>query len=296
MPDTASGRAARAEGLPLISTLSWVASIRHRSTFAGLALLLGLLLLSIVGPALGQDPEAADPAAIYEAPGATHVFGTDHLGRDLLARVLLGGRLSMQVGLLATLMAALLGGLYGLASGLGPRWLDHLMMQLLDTLLAIPVILFAVLIQASGEPGVLRLSMTIALVSWMGVARIVRTECQRLMRTDFVLASITAGSGTLRLIARHLLPHIARPLLVVLTVSVGQALVLEATLSFLNLGVPANVPSWGNLLGSGMRAALSGAWWVVSFPGLAIVLAVVSINFVGDGLRDAADPRSRLRL
>ena len=107
---------------------------------------------------------------------------------------------------------------------------------------------------------------------------------------------VAAGSGTLRLIARHLLPHLARPRRVGLTVSVGQALVLEATLSFLNLGVPANVPSWGNLLGSGMRAALSGAWWVVSFPGLAIVLAVVSINFVGDGLRDAADPRSRLRL
>lgn len=296
MPDTASGRAARAAGLPLISTLSWAASIRHRSAFAGLALLLGLLLLSALGPVIGQDPDAADVAAIYEAPGAAHVFGTDHLGRDLFARVLLGGRLSMQVGLLATLMAALLGGLYGLASGLGPRWLDHLMMQLLDTLLAIPVILFAVLIQASGEPGVLRLSITIALVSWMGVARIVRTECQRLLRMDFVLASIAAGSGTLRLITHHLLPNVARPLLVVLTVSVGQALVLEATLSFLNLGVPANVPSWGTLLGSGMRAALSGAWWVVLFPGLAIVLAVVSINFVGDGLRDVADPRSRLRL
>lgn len=269
---------------------------RHRLASVGLVLLLGLLLLSVLGPLVGHDPHATDAAAIYAAPGATHVFGTDHLGRDLFARVLLGGRLSLQVGLLATLLAAVLGGLYGLVSGMGPRWLDQVMMQLLDTLLSIPVILFAVLIQASGEPDVLRPSIAIALVSWMGVARIVRTECQQLMRTDFVLASIAAGSGTLRLVVHHLLPNVARPLLVVLTVSIGQALVLEATLSFLNLGVPANVPSWGNLLGSGMRAALSGAWWVVLFPGLAIVLAVLSVNLVGDGLRDAVDPRSRLRL
>ncbi|MEZ5488368.1 MAG: ABC transporter permease [Steroidobacteraceae bacterium] len=277
-------------------TLPWAALLQHRLALAGLVLLLVMVLLSIFGPSLGQDPNVADAVAIYQAPSGTHLFGTDHLGRDLFARVLLGGRLSMQVGVFAILIAAVLGGLYGLVSGLGPRWLDHLMMQLLDTLLSIPVILFAVLIQATGEPGVLRLSIAIALVSWMGVARIVRTECQQLMRTDFVLASIASGSGALQLVARHLLPNIARPLLVVLTVSIGQALILEATLSFLNLGVPANIPSWGNLLGSGMRAALSGAWWAVLFPGLAIVLAVVAINFIGDGLRDAADPRRRLRL
>lgn len=276
--------------------VSILLSFRHHAlAVAGLILLLGVLLLSLLGPLFSHDPYAANIGTIYEAPSATHPFGTDHLGRDLFARVLVGGQLSLLVGLLATLMAGVIGILYGLVSGMGPRWLDHGMMQVLDTLLSIPVILFVILIQATGELSMIKVTVAIALVSWMGTARIVRAECLRLMGSDFVRASISAGTGRVRLVLRHLMPNIAAPLLVVLTVSVGQAIVLESTLSFLNLGVPATVPSWGNLLGNGLSAALNGAWWNVLFPGLMIVVTVLSINLIGDGLRDAVDPRNRAR-
>ena len=265
----------------------------HRLAMIGLVTMLCIVLVTLIGPLFSHDPYQANVGGIYAAPSMTHPFGTDHLGRDLLARVLAGGQLSLLVGLLATLMAGSLGIVYGLVSGMGPRWLDHGMMQVLDTLLSIPVILIVILIQATGELSLLKITVAIALVSWMGTARIVRSECQRLMGSDFVRAAVTAGSSRVRLVLRHLLPNIAAPLLVVLTVSVGQAIVLESTLSFLSLGVPATVPSWGNLLGNGLSAALNGAWWNVLFPGLMIVLTVLSINLLGDGLRDAVDPRNR---
>lgn len=268
---------------------------RHRPALVG-AVLLSLIGVAVVlGPLLGQNSASIDTAAIYRSPGASHWLGTDQLGRDLLARLFAGGRLSLAIGLLATLLTACVGIAYGLLSALGPRWLDHLLMQLLDTFLAIPLILLAILIQATGELSLTRLAVAIALVSWLGVARVVRTECQRILESDFIRAAIAAGCGVPQLVLRHLLPNIGAPLLVVLTASVGQALILEATLSFLNLGVPSNVPSWGNLLGNGMGAALNGAWWCVVFPGVLITLTVLSISLVGDGLRDAIDPRSRMR-
>ena len=268
---------------------------RHRPALCGALLLAVVAMAVFVGPLFGQNPESIDTASIYMAPSAAHLLGTDQLGRDLLARTIAGGRLSLSIGLLATLLTAVVGTLYGLLSALGPRWLDHLLMQLLDTFLAIPLILLAILIQATGELSLVRLAVAIALVSWLGVARIVRTECQRILGSDFIKAAVATGSGVFRLTWRHLLPNIGAPLLVVLTASVGQALILEATLSFLNLGVPSTVPSWGNLLGNGMSAALNGAWWCVVFPGLLISLTVLSINLVGDGLRDVIDPRSRMQ-
>lgn len=268
---------------------------QHRLAVIGLAMLAALIALSLFGPLFAPDPHQANIGSIYERPSSAHLFGTDHLGRDLFARVLAGGQLSLLVALLATLMAGVLGVFYGLVSGMGPRWLDHGMMQLLDTLLSIPVILIVILIQATGELSLLKITIAIALVSWMGTARIVRAECLRLMNSDFIRAALAAGAGRLWLVSRHLLPNIAAPLLVVLTVSVGQAIILEATLSFLNLGVPATVPSWGNLLGNGLSAALNGAWWSVLFPGLMIVVAVLSVNLIGDGLSDIADPRNRMR-
>lgn len=266
---------------------------RHRLALAGFAMLLLIVLLSLLGPLFTPDPAFANVSEIYKAPSMAHFFGTDHLGRDLFSRVVAGGQLSLMVALLATLVAGCIGVLYGVISGMAPRWLDHGMMQLLDTLLAIPVILVVILIQVTGELGLLKITLAIALVNWMGTARIVRSECQRLMASDFIAAAVSAGSSRLGLVVRHLLPNITAPLLVVLTVSVGQAIVLESTLSFLTLGVPATVPSWGNLLGNGLSAALNGAWWNVLFPGLFIVLAVLSINLIGDGLRDVTDPRNR---
>lgn len=268
---------------------------RHPLSLMAAGALGALAAFVWLGPWFAQSAGSIDIRAIYQAPNAAHWFGTDQLGRDLMARVMLGGRLSLAIGLIATALTCIVGIAYGLLSALGPRWLDHLLMQVLDTLLAIPVILLAILIQAMGELSMTRLAMAIGLVSWLGVARIVRTETLRVLQADFITAAIASGTNQLHLIWRHLLPNITAPVLVLLTASVGQALILEATLSFLNLGVPSSVPSWGNLLGNGLSAALNGAWWCVVVPGLFITAAVLAINLVGDGLRDMVDPQSRVR-
>jgi peptide/nickel transport system permease protein len=167
------------------------------------------------------------------------------------------------------------------------------MMQLLDALLSIPVLLLVIVSQAFGRPSFWRVILVIGLAGWMGIARLVRTECRRLMQTDFIKAAIASGTPSIGLVTRHLLPNLVAPLIVIVTVGVGQAILLESTLSFLNLGVPATMPSWGNLLGNGMSSALTGAWWTIFFPGMMIVGTVLAINLVGDGLRDAVDPKNR---
>lgn len=265
----------------------------HRLAMLGLILLALVIAFSVFYPILAGGDMSTDTSRMYQPPSADHWFGTDQLGRDLFERIMQGGRLSLLVGLLATVLAGIIGVGYGLLSGLGSRWMDQVLMQLLDTLLSIPVILYVILIQASGELSLAKITVSIALVSWMGAARVVRTESRRLMQSDFIRASITAGCSTLMLVLRHVLPNLTAPLLVVLTVSVGQAIILESTLSFLNLGVPTTVPSWGNILSNGMSAAMSGAWWTILFPGMMIIITVLSVNLIGDGVRDVIDPRNR---
>lgn len=285
------------DSAPVIENRPWnplLALRYHRLGMMGFAFLVLISAFSLLYPLVDAGGGVmTDTARMYSAPSGEHWFGTDHLGRDLFDRVMAGGRLSLLVGLLAVVMAGFIGLFYGLLSGLGPRWLDQILMQILDTILSIPVILYVILIQAAGELSLLKITVSIALVSWMGVARIVRTESRRLMESDFIRASITSGCRTFAMVARHILPNLMGPLLVILTVSIGQAIILEATLSFINLGVPTTVPSWGNLLGNGLSAAMSGAWWTVFFPGMMIILTVLSINLVGDGLRDGIDPRNR---
>lgn len=270
------------------------AFFRHRLAMAGLSGLLAMIILSTLGPSVvGHDPAATDIRAIYAAPSSSHLLGTDQLGRDLLTRLLYGGRVSLLVGLMATLMATVIGCAYGILSGMVPKWLEYSMMQLLDALHAIPVILLVIVSEAFGGSSLMKMVLVIGLASWMGIARMARTECRRLMEADFVKGAIVAGASSPRLVFRHVLPNMFAPLIVVVAVGVGQAILLESTLSFLNLGVPATVPSWGNLLGNGMSSVLGGAWWTVLFPGIMIVLTVLSINLVGDGLRDLIDPKNR---
>lgn len=273
----------------LVSTL-----FVHRLARLGAAGLVLIVIISLLIPVLwNKAPSTTQLDQVYAAPSFSHPFGTDQLGRDLFVRVLHGGRVSLLTGLTATLMATIVGVLYGLISGMARRWLDLLMMQLLDALLSIPVLLLVIVSQAFGRPSFWRVILVIGLAGWMGTARIVRTECRRLMQTDFIKAAIASGTNNLGLVTRHLLPNMMAPLIVVMTMGVGQAILLESTLSFLNLGVPVTMPSWGNLLGNGMSNALTGAWWTVLFPGVMIVFTVLAINLVGDGLRDAVDPKTR---
>ncbi|WP_319381531.1 ABC transporter permease [Thiomicrorhabdus sp.] len=266
----------------------------HRMAQAGLWGMGGVVLLVVCGSILlPYEVGESNLAAIFSAPSWNHLIGTDELGRDLLARLITGVQVSLGIALAATFFATLLGCFYGLLAGMGPGWLDKLMMQFLDAVLSIPVLLLVIVSQAFGESSLLKMIAVIGLASWMGTARIMRTECRRLMQADFIAAAVIGGSSKWRLAFRHILPNAAAPLLVVVTVSVGQAVLIESTLSFLNLGVPSTLPSLGNLLGNGMSSILSGAWWVVLFPGAMIVLITTSINLMGDGLRDTVDPKRR---
>ncbi|WP_420591187.1 ABC transporter permease [Bacterioplanoides sp.] len=277
--------------MPMFNMASF---LRHRLAKAGLIGLAIIIAVALLGPLLA--PYAADTpdlSAIYAAPSLSHWLGTDQLGRDLFARLLAGAQVSLLVAFIATLIATLLGCCYGLLAGMAPMWLDRILMQLLDAVLAIPVLLLVIVSQAFGESSLLKVIAVIGLASWMGTARLMRTETRRLMQSEFVAAAIVGGASRLRLALVHVLPNAAAPLLVVVTVGVGQAVLIESTLSFLNLGVPSTLPSWGNLLGNGMSSMLSGAWWMVVFPGVMIVITVLSINLVGDGLRDIVDPKRR---
>lgn len=270
------------------------AFLHHRLAHAGLLGLLAITAAALLGPMV--VPHAASEsnlAVIYGPPSWTHLLGTDQLGRDLLARVLAGAQVSLSVALAATLIASLFGCVYGLLAGMGPTWLDRVLMQILDAVLSIPVLLLVIVSQAFGESSLLKIILVIGLASWMGTARLMRMECRRLMQAEFINAAIVGGASRVALALRHVVPNAAAPLLVVVTVGVGQAILIESTLSFLNLGVPSTLPSWGNLLGNGMSSMLGGAWWVVVFPGAMIVLTVLCINLVGDGLRDTVDPKRR---
>lgn len=265
----------------------------HRLARGGLIGLAVIALAALLGPLWLSGGARVDLAQMYAPPSLEHWLGTDQLGRDLALRVMEGGRVSLWVGLLATVLATLIGVTYGVVSAMAPGWLDRVMMQILDAMLAIPILLLVIVSQAFGESSLFKVILVIGLASWMGTARMMRTECRRLLQTGFVQAAVAAGTSSLALVFRHLLPNAFGTLVVVITVGVGQAILLESTLSFLNLGVPSTLPSWGNLLGNGMSAVLSGAWWPVVFPGLMIVLTVLCINLIGDGLRDIVNPKQR---
>lgn len=273
----------------------WISAFsRHRLARIGFSGLVLIAVLSLLGPILsGPDIQQVNLGKMYEAPSFAHPLGTDQLGRDLLWRVMEGGRISLSIGLVATLLATVIGCGYGMISAMSADWLDRILMQMLDAALAIPILLLVIVFQAFGDSNVVKLILTIGLASWMGTARMMRNECRRLLHTTFIQSAIAAGASPLRIAFKHLLPNALGPLMVVVTVGIGQAILLESTLSFLNLGVPSTLPSWGNLLGNGMSAVLGGAWWTVVFPGMAIVVTVLCINLVGDGLRDIVNPQQR---
>lgn len=273
----------------------WINSFsRHRLARLGFIGLVSITVLSLLGPLLlGPDMQQVNLGRMYASPSSASLLGTDQLGRDLLWRIMEGGRISLWIGLVATLLATVIGCGYGLISAMSGDWVDRILMQALDAALAIPVLLVVIVFQAFGDSSLLKIILTIGLASWMGTARMMRNECRRLLQSTYIQAAIAAGTSPSGIALKHLLPNAFGPLVVVVTVGVGQAILLETTLSFLNLGVPATLPSWGNLMGNGMSAVLGGAWWTVIFPGLAIVATVLCINLIGDGLRDIVNPRHR---
>ncbi len=265
--------------------------VRHRLAVASVIVLALLVLVSAAAPLLTPyDPERTQLATIFVPPSLEHPFGTDSLGRDMVTRILYGGRISLSIGVLAMTVALLLGTLVGGVAGYYGGLVDGVLMRFVDMMYSFPrlfvLILFAVLFGGN----FLTIVLILGAFSWLTVSRLVRASFLSLKPRGFVEAARGLGVPNGDIIVRHILPNALAPIIVAATLGVANAIIAESTLSFLGLGIQPPTPSWGWLL-KDAQPDLAVAWWTAFFPGLAIFLAVVSINFVGDGLRDALDPR-----
>ena len=227
-------------------------------------------------------------------PSLNHLLGTDHLGRDLFTRMLYGSQISLSVGFVAVGISLIIGVLVGAIAGYYGKWIDSLLMRIVDIMLCFPSFFLILTIVALLGPSLFKVMIVIGVTSWMGTARFVRVEFLSLRERDFVQAARALGVGDLRIIFRHILPNALAPVFVTATLDVASAILVEAGLSFLGFGAQPPVPSWGNILTEG-RAYIFEAWWLTVFPGLAILMTVLSFNLVGEGLRDTLDPRLRGR-
>jgi peptide/nickel transport system permease protein len=268
-------------------------------TWLSLVLLLIFLLFAIFGPLLAaHDPNAQNLTSRLKPPvwlsGSVHgyMLGTDHLGRDIFSRILYGSRVSILVGVLAVCVSGILGTIIGLLSGFY-NMMDQIMMRIADIQLAFPTILLALAIVAVLGGGMSNLILVLGITGWVPYARVVRSQVLSIQSNDFIVAAQTIGASDFRILFRHILPNIYAPIITIATFQVASAIIAESSLSFLGLGVPVNVPSWGNMLSQG-QLYMSSAWWISVFPGICIMLIVLSINILGDALRDYLDPKTRL--
>ncbi len=273
---------------------SWLKRLLSKPlAVAGLIIVTALALIAIFSPYIvPYDPQAIDTYHILEPPSRAHLLGTDILGRDCLSRLIYGARISLLVGFVAVGLATLIGTVLGALAGYYGRWIDGLVMRLVDIMLCFPSIFLIMAVIAFLEPSIWNIMIVIGLTSWMGVARLVRAEFLSLKTRDFVLAARVSGASDARIIFYHILPNAMAPVLVSATLGVGAAILIESSLSFLGIGVQPPTPSWGNMLTEG-KDNLEIAWWLSVFPGLAILITVLGYNLLGEGLRDALDPRSR---
>jgi peptide/nickel transport system permease protein len=258
----------------------------------GFIIILCVFLLAMLAPVIAPyAPDDINVKAILLAPSFEHWMGTDGLGRDVLSRMLFGGRISLLVGLVAVGISTAIGIVLGAIAGYYRGWVDTVIMRLVDVMLSIPSFFLILAVIAFLTPSIYNVMIVIGLTSWMGVTRLVRAEFLSLSGREFVQASRTLGAKDARLIFTHLLPNSLTPIIVSSVLGVAGAVLLESGLSFLGLGVQAPQASWGNILSDG-KNYIQFAWWLSLFPGLAILITVLGYNLLGEGLRDALDPRS----
>ena len=266
---------------------------KNRLAAAGGALVAVVFILSVFAPLLSpHDPSAIDIKNILIGPSLSHPLGTDDLGRDVLSRMIWGSRVSLKVGFSAVGIATLIGILLGSIAGYYGGMLDSLIMRAVDIMLTLPTIFLILAVIAILEPSIWNIMVVIGLTSWMEPARLIRAEFLSLKEREFVVAARAIGASDGRIIFRHVLPNGLSPILVSATMGIGGAILIESGLSFLGLGVQPPTPSWGSLLASG-KDNIEIAWWLSAFPGLAILLTVLGYNLLGEGIRDALDPRHR---
>lgn len=280
----------------------WRQFRRHRMALVGLfvlaALVIGSASVSFVSP---YDPEKSSMRERREPPSLAHPMGTDTLGRDMMTRLLYGGRISLSIGLLATLLGVTIGTFIGAIAGYYGGTVDNLLMRLTDLFISLPrifmLIIMSLLLRSMEAPllqaygGVGGIVLILGLLSWTGVARLVRGQFLSLKEKEFVEAAQTLGIRNMRIVFRHVLPNTATPIIVAATLLVAGSIISESGLSFLGFGVQPPTPTWGNMLNAAQDEMRKGNWWMAFFPGLMIFLTVISINYIGDGLRDALDPR-----
>jgi peptide/nickel transport system permease protein len=268
---------------------------RHPTIVIGGALLGLMTLTAIFAPYLGTiDPQALSPIRRLRWPSAEHWFGTDMLGRDIYSRTIYGGRVSLTVGISVALLSVSLGLLIGLFTGFS-RWADAIVMRIMDGLMSIPPVLIAIALMALTRASMENVIFAITVAEVPRVTRLVRSIVLTLRELPFVEAALASGTGFVRTLWRHILPNTLPPLLVQGTFSAALAMLVEAILSFLGAGTPPNIPSWGNIMAEG-RSLFQVAYYIVLFPGAFLSITVLAINLLGDGLRDALDPRLARRM
>ena len=274
---------------------AWLRFKRHRLAMFGVAAILVLVLAVIIGPTvIPFDQLHIDIRNRFAPPPANgHLFGTDQLGRDLLVRLLMAGRISLTIGFLAMLVSTLIGTAVGVTAGYYGGVVGMVLMRIVDAVLCFPSVFLLLVLAAFIKPNILTITLIIAATSWMEVARVVQAQIKALRHRDFILAAEMLGAPGRYVMVRELLPNAAGPIIVAATLTVARAILAEAYVSFLGYGIQAPTASWGNMLNNAQQY-LSSAPWLAIFPGVMITLAVTSFNFVGDGLRDAIDARMDL--
>jgi peptide/nickel transport system permease protein len=271
----------------------WRTFARNQLAVIGGVVVSILVLVALFAPAIAPwDPNRPDTKRVFAPPSKSHWFGTDQLGRDVLSRVVYGSRVSLAVGFVSVGIATVIGMLLGAAAGYQGGLVDGTIMRLVDLMLVFPRFFLLLAVLAFLQPSIWTIMAVIGLTGWMGVARLVRAEFLTLREREFVIWSESIGASALRVVFRHILPNAIAPVLVAMTLGIPAAILTESGLSFLGLGVQPPYATWGNILNDG-KDSIEIAWWMTVYPGLAILITVLSYNLLGEGIRDALDPRLR---
>lgn len=266
---------------------------RNKLAMFGVVILTSLVFVAIVAPLITPyDRDFINMSKIYQEPSANYWLGTDELGRDVFTRLIYGTRISMSVGIVSTVISVLIGVVLGAVGGYKGGTVDLIVMRIVDIFMCFPFFLIAIVIAGILGPSIWNLMFISGILSWPRIARIVRAEVLSLKHREFIEASRALGLNSRKIIFKHIIPNILAPIIVYATLGIAQGILSEAGLSFLGLGVEQPVPSWGNMLSAAQNfSTLTNRWWLWVPPGLMVLLTVLSINFVGDGLRDALDPK-----
>ncbi len=274
-------------------SIFWSRLSRNKLALIGGVIVIILFLIALFAPWFSpHDPGKIDVTRILEAPSREHPLGTDELGRDVLSRMIWGSRISLAVGFVAVGILSVIGVFLGSLAGYYGGWIDSVIMRFVDIMLCFPTFFLILAVIAFISPSIWAIMIVIGVFGWMGVARLIRAEILSLKEREFILAARSQGAGDLRIIFRHIIPNALSPVLVSAILGVAAAILTESALSFLGIGVQPPTPSWGNMLTAG-KDNIDIAWWLSLYPGLAILLTVLGYNLLGEGIRDALDPRLR---